>query len=192
MPNLVTRILSDIAMNPVWKRPSNDVVSDLSQVIHPRRNDPIEDLLIEDESGKIWFLNTVGNVDPRRSPRARFVYLLGTPYVNVAEVQLLEESGAQALQALGLPKATTYCFLVRVAEKYGTDELPCRTVDSATAGELVFSLWVRRRDAHAENRGYNPDGIPVFFDFDLAFCMDGRSTELQDFFSYTGPGDAGA
>jgi hypothetical protein len=178
-------------MNPVWKRPSNNLVSDLSRVIHPRRYDMLEDLLIEDESGRIWFLNTVGNVDSRRSPRARFVYLLGAPFVNVAEVQLLEESSAKALRELGLPKATDCCFLVRVAGTDATDELRCRTVDSATAGELVFSLWVRRRDAHAENRGYNPDGIPVFFDFDLACCMDGRSAELQDFFSHTGSGDAG-
>jgi hypothetical protein len=178
-------------MNTVWKRPSNNLVSDLSRVIHPRRDDLLEDLLVEDESGRIWFLNTVGNVDPRRSPRARFVYLLGAPFVNVAEVQLLEESSAEVLRELGLPKATDRCFVVRVVENYATDELPCRTVDSATAGELVFSLWIRRRDAHAENRGYNPDGIPVFFDFDLACCMDGRSTELQDFFSHTGPGDAG-
>ncbi len=178
-------------MNPVWKRPSNDLVSDLSRIIHPRRDDPLKDLLVEDESGRIWFLNTVGNVDPRRSPRARLVYLLGAPFVNVAEVQLLEESGAKALRALGLSKATACCFLVRVAEKYATKELRCRTVDSATAGELVFSLCIRRRDAHAENRGYNSDGIPVFFDFHLAFCMDGRSTKLQDFFGHTGPGDAG-
>ena len=178
-------------MNPVWKRPSNDLVSDLSRVIHPRRDDSLEDLLVEDESGRIWFLNTVGNVDPRRSPRARFVYLLGAPFVNIAEVQLLEESGVTALQELGLPEATDRCFLVRVAENYATNELPCRTMDSATASELVFSLWIRRRDAHAENRGYNLDGIPIFFDFDLAFCMDGRGTELQDFFGHTEPGDAG-
>lgn len=178
-------------MDTVWQRLSNDLISDLSRIIRPRRDDLLKDLLVEDGNGRIWFLNTVGNVDPRRSPRARFVYLLGAPFVNVAEVQLLEENSAKALRELGLPKATDRCFIVRVAEKHATGELHCHTVDAATAGELVFSLWIRRRDAHAENRGYNPDGIPVFFDFDFAFCMDGRNTERQDVFSHTGPGDAG-
>jgi hypothetical protein len=49
--------------------------------------------------------------------------------------------------------------------------------DEAIAGELIFCLWVRRRDPHAWNRAYI-DGVPMFFDHHVAF--DGRA--LVDFF----------
>jgi hypothetical protein len=49
------------------------------------------------------------------------------------------------------------------------------------AGELVFSLWVRRRDAHPWNRAY-VGGVPGFFDHHTAFGAEADNVSLDGFF----------
>jgi hypothetical protein len=58
--------------------------------------------------------------------------------------------------------------LVRLGQTYSLDELPIRHNDNAVAAELVFCLWVRRRDPHAWNRVY-VQGVPMFFDQHVSF-----------------------
>jgi hypothetical protein len=53
------------------------------------------------------------------------------------------------------------------------------------AHELVFSLWVRRRDAHSFNRIYQ-HGVPIFFDSGTAFLGEPDLVDLDRFFR-TGP-----
>jgi hypothetical protein len=54
-------------------------------------------------------------------------------------------------------------------------------LDDALARELVFSLWIRRRDAHAWNRVYVA-GVPVFFDSHIAFGVEPNHVPLDGFF----------
>jgi len=175
-----------------FSRPSKQTVFELQQEIVPRGGHSLEELLLQDQDGRLWILNTVGNVDPLRPPRARFGYLLGAPFANVTQIELLSESDAQVLQQVGLREATERCFLARIASHYERQELPCLCLDSAVAGELVFSLWIRRRDTHNMNRAYTADGIPVFFDFDVAFLAENEGEELSEFFGRGGLGYAGS
>lgn len=64
---------------------------------------------------------------------------------------------------------------VRIVD--GSTPLPIGDLDEAAAAEMVFSLWIRRRDAHAHNRVYVA-GIPAFFDHGSAF----RRIDLDTFF----------
>jgi hypothetical protein len=63
--------------------------------------------------------------------------------------------------------------------------------DSAMAIELVYSMWIRRRDAHSFNRS-NVGGLPVFFDHGAAFHAERESRSIEGFFrSGDNPGCAG-
>lgn len=66
-----------------------------------------------------------------------------------------------------------------------------QTLDGATAAELVLSLWMRRRDAHAFNRAY-VDGLPVFFDFSVTFPSSAARQSVEVFLAQPGDGFAGA
>lgn len=85
-------------------------------------------------------------------------YELGKGHVNVAEVRL----------ASSVDDGPGAEVLVRLADSYTVDDLPLRDLDEAVAGELIYSLWFRRRDTHAFNRAY-VDGVPLFFDHGTAF-----------------------
>lgn len=163
----------------------------LRAVISPRRGSSIKEVVAYGD-GKLWFLNTVGNVDPLRTPRSCLGYLLGKPFANVAEIQALTEEAAQELRNIGLPGASSRCFIVREASGYIVGELPCKGLDEAIAAELVFSLWIRRRDVHNENHSFTCDGLPVFFDFDVAFVAEGTGEGIEEFFSRADRGYAGS
>jgi hypothetical protein len=101
---------------------------------------------------------------------------LGANWVNIAH----SIPGSEAIDARDLEGRSVGPFakpLVRLAQDYSVEELPLGDNDAAIAAELVFCLWVRRRDPHAWNRAY-VRGVPVFFDQHVAF--DDRS--LEDFF----------
>ena len=74
--------------------------------------------------------------------------------------------------------------MVRLAHSYSIEELPNKTLEEAVATELVYSVWVRRRDAHTENRVY-VKGIPIFFDFHVAFLGEPNLSDINVFFSQT-------
>jgi hypothetical protein len=139
--------------------------------------------------GKNWYVKMKG--DPEEGRRDLLAYLLGRNWANVAEVQLLNEDQFQEIRTLidlGDSTSSEKTFLVRLAQDYCMDELPIKDLDEAVATELVFSLWIRRRDAHPENRAY-VQGIPLFFDHQTAFLGEPWLRHLNVFFS-EGP-DAG-
>ncbi len=119
------------------------------------------------------------------------VSLLGTNLVNVTEIKPLSIQELEILnngQILGnIDLNRTSSFLTRIAQDYSLDELPLKDLDSAVAGELVFSTLIRRRDTHEYNRAY-VSYIPVFFDHGVSF----EDQDAATFFSRIGKGFAGS
>ena len=70
--------------------------------------------------------------------------------------------------------------LVRLYQDYRASMLPITDLTQAIAAEIVFSMWINRRDAHNSNRVY-VSGIPMFFDFSAAFEANVPGTSA-DFF----------
>lgn len=153
-----------------------------------------EHILVKD-SEKVWVVkHKPSSVNEEK--RDALGFLLGREFANVAEVKILNQEEHKEIQSLtskdesSTPENT---FLVRVAGSYSTDELPCKTLEQATAIELVYSIWIRRRDTHVDNRVYL-DAIPIFFDFQTAFLGEPHLADINTFFSIppTDYGQAGA
>lgn len=174
------------------KKIDGNILTKYQNIIKPPRNESLQDLIFMMDD-KLWYVNTVGNIDPWRSYRAYFAYLIGKTIVNIPEISLLDQVKVNALHNIGVTKASINCFIIRVAHEYSTDELPLKSLDEAVAGELVFSLWIRRRDTHVNNRVYNTDGIPIFFDFDVAFLSENKkkNKDIICFFNDCRTGYAG-
>lgn len=116
---------------------------------------------------KYWYVKTTPDIK-----RPYLGYVLGRGICNIAETKMLSnEEVAELKTLLSLPIDTSIdnTLLIRLASSHRLEELPCQTVEKAVATELVYSIWIRRRDTHAENREYNLQGIPVFYDFHIAF-----------------------
>jgi len=118
--------------------------------------------------------------------REILAYRLGLEIANVAtairslrSVQATYSSGAVA-DLTDLDSS-----LIRLIQDYRLDEFVLRDNDAAIAAELAFSLWVRRRDAHAWNRAY-VHGVPGFFDHHAAFDAEIENESLDSFLR---PGD---
>lgn len=128
--------------------------------------------------------------------REFLAYLLGKDLVNIAEVKPILENEILEIQKLGIPLENNTnsinTYLVRLVQDYSVSELPIKKLDEAVAGELIFSTWIRRRDAHAFNRGYIQD-IPVFFDSHIAISGEPGLRNIDIFFdkTQTHPGYAG-
>lgn len=138
--------------------------------------------------GKYWFVKTVpGN--PLAGARERLAYLLGRDWLNIAEVRLLEEKEYAAIRDADIelpPEASLEnTYLVRLGFDYSKFALPIRSLDEAVAAELVFSLWIRRRDTHSFNRVYVRN-VPVFFDHLTGLLGEPGLASLETFF-YRGP-----
>ncbi len=134
--------------------------------------------------GAVWFVKTkIGGSQERN--RENLASLLGAGWLNIAAVRVLSSEQFDDLRGTGinLPKSATDAntYLVRFAPDYGDDELPIKDPDMALAHELVFSLWIRRRDAHTFNRVYR-HGTPIFFDSGTAFLGEPRLLDLDEFF----------
>jgi hypothetical protein len=129
---------------------------------------------------QIWFVKCKDEAEKKRDLLAS---QLAAGWLNVAEARNLSRAEFARLQQLELPTPSNLAgtYLVRFALDYDLDGLPIRDPDIAIAHELVFSLWVRRRDAHAFNRVYKR-GIPIFFDFGTAFLGERRLVDLRTFF----------
>lgn len=140
---------------------------------------------------KYWFVKCFPD-DSRSAQRERLAYLLGRKFTNIAEVRLLSEADFFAVSRCGveLPEAATRAntYLVRMGFDYSWLRLPIKTLEHAVAAELVFSLWIRRRDAHSFNRIY-VRGIPVFFDHQTGILGEPELIDMERFF-FEGP-DAG-
>lgn len=132
---------------------------------------------------------------PGARERDRLGYLLGRDVVNVASVEVLDPPQVAQLRAIGVELRPELppdrVWLSRFACTASARDLPLETLDEAMAGELVYSLWIRRRDAHAFNRAF-VQGLPVFFDFETAFLGEPELRDLGAFFAVGGdPGYAG-
>jgi len=127
-------------------------------------------------AGKTWFIKSRPE-DPESKNRELLAFLLGGSWLNIPEVRLLSSEEFRALREKGIElneKASEHnTCLVRLVQDYARSELPVQSFDDAIASEIVFSSWIRRRDAHAANRAF-VGGIPMFFDFHIAFgCEEG-------------------
>ncbi|MBS0234583.1 MAG: hypothetical protein JSR99_13980 [Proteobacteria bacterium] len=98
---------------------------------------------------------------PANARKDYLAYLLSRDTFNIPEVILPDEETRRTL-ALEEP-----CHLIRLCQDYSMRRLPIRDLTTAVAAELVFSLWIRRRDAHNCNRVF-VNGVPMFFDFGAA------------------------
>ena len=132
-------------------------------------------------AGKHWLVK----VKPRDSgegARECLAYALGRAWLNIPEVLRLDPGNLRRLAAQlpGLDLDRNDAWLVRLAQDHGVDELPLRTLADAVAGELVFSLWIRRRDAHSFNRAL-VGGIPMFFDFGATLDAEPENVSLDRF-----------
>ena len=133
---------------------------------------------------KIWFIKCKPE-NPLDRSRDYLGYLLGEKRWNVSEVYILANKEFAELQKLTihLPYSATAqnTFLVRFGPSYELNELPIQDLDTSIASELVYSAWVRRRDAHSFNRTYLK-GVPVFFDHETAFLAEPDLSDLEFFF----------
>lgn len=124
--------------------------------------------------GKFWFVKyRAGSRDLEK--RDMLAYLLGKDICNICEVKLISDDELQSIKgklSLSEDSDKNNTFLIRLAGSYSITDLPCKTIEEAVARELVFSVWIRRRDTHSLNRVYI-DGIPVFFDHETAFLAEG-------------------
>lgn len=137
---------------------------------------------------KHWIVKQSGDTNVWHTES--LIFQLGGGIVNVAEIKLLtQEETIEISQVIPLDTSAIY-HITRVAQEYTTEELPLKDLDSATAGELVFSTWLRRRDTHEFNRAYNSDGIPVFFDHNFGVNF-ANNEDANIFFSKQGKGFAG-
>lgn len=136
-------------------------------------------------NGKHWFVKCKPN--PEEQKRDNLAYILGRGWTNVAEVRPLSEVEFVNLHRVGiaLPKWATMSNtnLVRLVGDYTIDQLPHTDINRAVASELVFSLWIRRRDTHAANRAYI-NCVPVFFDHQTAFLGEPRLSNINMFFQF--------
>ena len=135
--------------------------------------------------GKVWFVKYF-KPSELGVRYARLAYLLGKDWLNIAEVQEINSAEMKALRNTGIPvpaKSTaTSTALIRFVPDLTPDELPIGNSDQALAYEIVFSLWVRRRDAHSFNRVFH-HGVPIFFDHQTAFLLEPELRDIDNFFS---------
>jgi len=140
---------------------------------------------------KHWFVKHAPQ-DKLAAQRERLAYLLGRTFANIAEIRFLENSEFERVRGSGvdLPETASAAdtYLVRLGFDYRWLFLPIKNLERAVASELLFSLWIRRRDAHSFNRVY-VNGVPVFFDHLTGLLGEPELAELDRFF-IRGP-DAG-
>ncbi len=118
--------------------------------------------------------------------RDLLTYLLGKDICNIAEVKLLteiEHNDVKTILQLPSDSNNRNTFLVRLASTYTLDDLPNKDIEKAVATELVYSVWIRRRDTHVDNRAYI-SGVPIFFDHQTAFLSEPHFAHSTIFFMH--------
>jgi hypothetical protein len=139
-----------------------------------------------------WIVAAVGDI--KSVQREILATQLAKPFVNVVDVAPLSHEDIRQLLDFGLiSQANTpdNTLLRRLAQSYSIDELPCKSLDSAAAGEFVFSVWIRRNDPNEHNRVYLENFVPVFFDLNASMNFEGNSEDIEDFFANQNYGHAG-
>jgi hypothetical protein len=144
------------------------------------------------QNNQRWMVASVGEI--KFVQREILATQLGKPFVNVVDVAPLNSEDIHQLFNLGLishvntPENT---LLRRLAQSYTIDALPCKSLDSAAAGEFVFSVWIRRNDPNEYNRVYLNNLVPVFFDLNASMNFEGNSENIEDFLANQNYGHAG-
>jgi len=131
-------------------------------------------------NGRLWL----------KKPNGRWPEILGYQlagsWLNIPETI----SGWRAREAIDLTGTIvpmTEEPLIRIGQTLAHEELPVGDLDQAIAGELAYSVWIRRRDPSAWNRVYL-DGVPVFFDHHIAF---GNEADHRPLAGFLAPGHGG-
>ena len=137
-----------------------------------------DDNRLIDFEEKKWFLKKKKSVNEFK--RDYLAWLLGKDFLNIAEVKPIDD---RILTMLDLKETDESKWLVRIGESYKDNELIIHDLDKAVAYELVFSIWIRRRDTHTFNRVYTLSGLPVFFDHQTAFLGEPYLTDINYFFN---------
>jgi hypothetical protein len=133
-------------------------------------------------AGSLWYVKTLNEI--RSARRELLAYLLGKELVNIAEVRAVNKTEIALIRrVVELPASASpdNTVMVRLANCYSVNDFPLQELSAAAAGELVFSLWVRRRDAHLYNRAY-VENVPIFFDHHVALGMESYSVNIEEFF----------
>lgn len=141
--------------------------------------------------GKYWVVKVMAE---REVSRELLVFKLSKSLCNTPEVRIINKRTLEALHLLGIAENgnTKTTILIELAQTIPTSRLPNKDLDNATAAELMFSLWVRRRDADSWNRSYNSDGVPIFYDLSASLDFEDDLIRPEDFFSYNRYGYAGS
>jgi hypothetical protein len=134
---------------------------------------------------KLWILRVVKE-NPERKKRDLLAWHLGNGWLNIPETRSLSWSEYQVFAGMvPYPKPPRDgLYRVRLAQDYQAGRLTVGIPDKAMAGELVFSAWILRRDAHSGNRAF-VGGVPLFFDFEQGF--NGEFHEAYKQFFMPGP-----
>lgn len=142
----------------------------------------VKEKIVKDGS-IFWYVKANYNEDIKK--RERLAYLLGSQWTNIAAIDDINDTELEQLTRLGIVvpdrKRAKEVYLVRLAQNYSIEELPLSDLTGATSRELVYSQWVRRRDAHKDNRVYL-SGIPISFDYHIAFLQEGDGLRTEDQF----------
>ena len=129
-----------------------------------------------------WYVKCKNEVEKRRDLLA---YYLGKDWTNVAEVRELDSDIISCIEEIEMfpnPVDRKKTWIVKINQTNENDQICITNLDEAVAAELVFSLWIRRRDTHSYNRNY-VDGIPFFFDHQTAFLGEEYLENINEFFN---------
>lgn len=122
---------------------------------------------------RLWKLKVDRPEDQRK--REKLAYTLGSLWLNIAPVEYLTKEDLEKIKSLGINTGNALnsvnIYVVRLVESFAKEEINIKNLTEAAAGELAFSLWIRRRDAHVNNRSYI-GGVPMFFDHHIAFLAE--------------------
>jgi len=141
---------------------------------------------------KYWIVKNVG-ISTGEERIEFLAFNLGYKIVNIAEVKLLNDEEMKQIRGLiDEDFSDKVSYLIRLGGSYTLNDLPIKELEEAVAMELVFSLWIMRRDTHARNREYVEDRIPIFFDHGTSFLREPTSQDIEKFFQRSGEGHAGS
>lgn len=141
---------------------------------------------------KYWIVKNVG-ISTGEERIEFLAFNLGYKIANIAEVKLLNDEEMKKIRGLiDEDFSGKVSYLIRLGGSYSLNDLPIKDLEEAVAMELVFSLWTMRRDAHARNREYVEDRIPIFFDHGTSFLREPTLLDIEKFFKHSGEGHAGS
>lgn len=140
---------------------------------------------------KLWFVKVM---DATKVRRELLAYNLIKGACNTPEVKKVTPRLLRGLQDQGISLGSkkSEVVLIRMAQDLDENDLPNQTLDTAAASELIFSLWIRRRDADVWNRTHLGSGLPVFYDLNACLDFEPALYDIKDFFSFNRYGYGGS